>query len=628
VKLEFIDVTARNFKSFGDYDTTFPLANQGPILIKGVNGAGKSTMPGEIIIWALFGRLSNVPSPADSVINWETGHSCMVHLRMADGYEIVRTRKMDRHSDLLILKDGEPVPDGDSTNADAQKTLNRLFDLDFNTFISSFYFGQSSESYLSLSSAKQKKVIEKVFGISGLRFYAEAAKSKLADVESAQTTVVREIKANEDVLIAKRSQRDELEQRRKDAERLKTDKITELSKELKAVRGKKHKPINIEVLESQWATINEAEEKIKVLDAQLKAIDDDMRSQSTKKLEFKGARLAADSLRHKVDVDKTALERDIRRWDKMRDTECPTCEQPVRKGQVDKKIQQLRKAIEPGMKKLEAESQQLNARLDLMDSNIERVDKLIATLSKKRDKLAITIGELRTVLDQAKRGKQTISEAKSHNLLISQQQETINRISGLIEEEKSREDPYAKMISQIEKAITTAMHKAADLEQNQSQLDSLASHLMYIHKAYSDKRRIRAYVIAGYLSVLNDRLTYYYNALGIDTDMKFNEMLQFKSDKWPYNLHSGGERKRFDLAVMCALNDTFVAMHGQQSNVQILDEIDKDLDNDGVDQYVKLIIDDLAHRIETIVVISHKDEINFAFPSQIMMTKQDNCSHM
>ena len=101
-----------------------------------------------------------------------------------------------------------------------------------------------------------------------------------------------------------------------------------------------------------------------------------------------------------------------------------------------------------------------------------------------------------------------------------------------------------------------------------------------------------------------------------------------KSDKWDYAVHSGGERKRVDLALMFALYDTCVATRGQITNLLVLDEIDKELDKSGVEDYVGLIINDLSNRVGSILCISHKEDIGYAFPAQIKIKKDNNCSRV
>ena len=118
--LELKSVKFQNFRSFGDYPTTIQLDALGPCLISGhkngdadysegnnkdSNGSGKTTCV-EAIAWCLFGRTSRRAQPGDKIINWFTGKDCIVELTFKNGDILRRTRNLDGHSDLLLIKAG------------------------------------------------------------------------------------------------------------------------------------------------------------------------------------------------------------------------------------------------------------------------------------------------------------------------------------------------------------------------------------------------------------------------------------------------------------------------------------------------------------------------------------------
>ena len=137
-KLDIEYIELRNFLSYGDYVTRLDVANLGPVLIlgdveaadegSGSNGAGKSSLL-TAFIWCLFGRTIANPNPGDNVVNWYTKRNCYVKIKTADGYEIIRTRNFDGHSELILRKDGDD--ETQSTNTNAQKRLQEMFGLDY-----------------------------------------------------------------------------------------------------------------------------------------------------------------------------------------------------------------------------------------------------------------------------------------------------------------------------------------------------------------------------------------------------------------------------------------------------------------------------------------------------------------
>jgi len=203
--LKLKTVTIRNFRSYGDYDTTLRLDNLGPVLISGEiddptkrNGAGKSTLV-DAIIWCLFGKLPSKDRPADFVINWDTKQNCSVTLETSEGYTIQRTRNVDGHNDLLIKGNGVDITD--STNDKAQQHIKRLFGLDFDIFMNSTFFAQFNKAFLELSDVKRKQSLERILGLSKFAHYVDVATEKIKAIELEQAKSKVELEQRErDVL--------------------------------------------------------------------------------------------------------------------------------------------------------------------------------------------------------------------------------------------------------------------------------------------------------------------------------------------------------------------------------------------------------------------------------------------
>lgn len=190
--LNIKELKIRNFRSYGDYDTILRLDNLGPALIVGElddvsesNGAGKTSIV-DALVWCLFGRVPTKDKPGDAVVNWESKKDCSVSITTADGYIVTRTRGVDGHDDLLVHN-----PDGKeeslSTNPNTQQYLNKLFNLDYDIFMSSVFFGQFSKPFLELPDQKRKKALERMLHLTKYDVYAEVAKEKAATLELEQT---------------------------------------------------------------------------------------------------------------------------------------------------------------------------------------------------------------------------------------------------------------------------------------------------------------------------------------------------------------------------------------------------------------------------------------------------------
>jgi DNA repair exonuclease SbcCD ATPase subunit len=180
-----------NFLSYGDYESSLDLLSLGPVLIIGSkdgrpdesNGTGKSGIT-IAIIWCLFGRTPRKSSPGDKVINFTTKKECYVRITTTDGWTITRTRNLNGHDDLLINKDGKDITL--STNKNAQQLLNKLFNLDYEIFTSSMFFGQRTQSFLDMSDVKRKSALERMLGLNRLNVWGDIAKEKRTAIEIEQ----------------------------------------------------------------------------------------------------------------------------------------------------------------------------------------------------------------------------------------------------------------------------------------------------------------------------------------------------------------------------------------------------------------------------------------------------------
>lgn len=205
--IDIKEVIWTNFLGYGDYKNSISFDNvKGACLIEGeiegneereegdekLNGAGKSSII-EAITWGLFGNLTQRENPGDRVINWHTGKNCRVSIKTNDGYEIVRMRKYNGLTEVLVLKNGEDVTR--STSIPAQDFINENFGVDYYTFMRSSIFGQKSSGFLELSDVKIRKVMESLMGISDLSPIVKTAKGKVDGIDNELSFINSEIES-------------------------------------------------------------------------------------------------------------------------------------------------------------------------------------------------------------------------------------------------------------------------------------------------------------------------------------------------------------------------------------------------------------------------------------------------
>lgn len=185
------EITWENFLGYGDYTSKLNFGDyKGICLIEGehdgnesredgdekLNGSGKSTII-EAITWGLFGNLTKSINPGDKVVNWFTGKNCKVRIKTKDGYEIIRLRNYNGMTETLLFKDGDDITR--STSKPIQQFINETFSIDYNIFIRSRIFSQSSVGFMQLSESKMRSVLEKMMYVDNISPIATTAKYKV-----------------------------------------------------------------------------------------------------------------------------------------------------------------------------------------------------------------------------------------------------------------------------------------------------------------------------------------------------------------------------------------------------------------------------------------------------------------
>lgn len=702
--VEYIEI--RNFLSYGDYVTKLEVANLGPVLILGKidsdeagmsNGAGKSSLL-SAFIWCLFGRSIINPSPGDKVINWHVGKNCYVKLKTADGWEIIRTRGCDNHSELLIQKDGDDQTK--STNQNAQKKLEELFGLDYDIFISSVFCGQFGKSFLEMTPIKRKETIERLLGLDKLNQYADMAKAKSTQAEQEQEVARARIDLYKADIERQQSRIKEgfkskysFEAQREERKSAIKSKIKELIESVQSIEAP-----DLKKLEEKWRLVNSINKKleeyqtlIKENQLEINLLDNaisraeatfsrieapqsvpnlpdletrhkffDAASKKLRELRDTASKLKTDVLIK--DKEKASLEAVIERWENKTNSQCESCGQEISPSHTEIKISSFSKLLEKAelernlsssqLSKLEAAMRTLEA-VEAPSMSLEEAKRILDFSAKREEEVSL----LKNQLLQDKTKKQNLLSATDDlKLMVAQTAGKLIKLKPAITLEHANQlhfrlcslrereselnnqlnridqeiNPYLKIIADLEEGLKAVNLELQDQEDIIKQLDILYSHYRYIYKSYSDRTKIKSWMLSELIPFLNDRVHYYLDKLGVEIAVTFNSTLGTETDKWDYDFCSGGERKRIDLAIMFGLYDLYVSLYGQQCNIMVLDEVDSRLDPRGVESFADIVNDictnDERPKPSTVFVISHKQELESMFPSQITIRKTGDFS--
>jgi DNA repair exonuclease SbcCD ATPase subunit len=606
--LELESVSFKNFMSYGDYLTTIKLSDLGQCLIVGEvageedsqklydtqefvedksrtksNGAGKSCIP-NAIMWCLFGKTMHSSNPGDKVINFYTGKDCSVTVKLKSGDIITRTRNTDGKNELIYVKDGDENKfnaDTLSTIKNQQAQLNKIFNLDWDLFCGSAFFTQYGKPWLEMADQSRKKAIERILHVDRFSYYASVAKSKCNKIDNMvesnkskiQTISVNVQTLGEEITRILSSSKNFESNRKTRLESATLLLNTEIQKQFDLVLP------DLDKLRAKWGIINKIKQKLKDLRLERQNHDDAHRSGSLK-------------TQH--------LEERIKLWQQKAGAICTECEREVSASHTDDKIKPL-------YDKLQSKQNQLNEIATEIDKLKQVIKQIIKTLEDKSPD--ITLPDAENVHNQWQR----------HAI-------EIKRIKTRIEEIKSESNPHSESVSTVRGKIEELNTQKSNIEKEVKRDTLLQSHYYYIYKAYNDRSKIKSYVFEEHIPFINDRLKHYFDVFGLDVQVSLTKSLSVSSNMWGYEFQSGGERKRTDVAFMLAMYDLHEQMYGRQCNVLVLDEVDGRMDDDGIDALINIIKNDLSSKVESVLIISHRNMMHDIFPQELRVKRSNRFS--
>lgn len=594
--LEIKSASWSNFMSYGDYETHIELAELGQCLITGVveddsgtkarsNGAGKSTIP-NVIQWVLFGRTMHSHNPGDNVINYHTGKECWAKVEFKNSDYIIRARKINGENELIFGREGDETKFTSgtlSTSKNQQLLLNRRFGLDYELFCASVFFNQYNKPWMEMADATRKKALERILHVDKFTAYAQVAKVKVdrtdKDVQTLRSQITSEKNRIEQLtkdIDDAAANKSKFEEQRQD----KRNRLLKLADDEQAALDLITRP-DLEKCKKKWELIRQVEKHIAKMRDDYNVLVTDQ----------------SKAIGQLNDVDEQ-----IKNWQKKQGKVCTSCAQEVNKDHVC-------------------------AKLDPINEKKKALTDQIAALKAKSDSLILKINESKKALDE-KKPAMTVIDAESIIRDIARQEERIKKNKNDADSVLSEVNPYDSIVEKYESQLEKSKKEIEDREIKIEKLNIIQQHYQYVYKSYNDRNKIKGYVFREHVPYINGRLKYYFEIFGLDIKISLTDSLTIDSNLWGYEFQSGGERKRTDVAFMLATFDFHERMYGRQCNLMVLDEVDGRMDDDGIDALVSIIKGELASKVETVLVISHRDMMFDTFDKEIKVVRKDRFSYL
>lgn len=600
--LEIAEWSWSNFLSYGDYLNTVSLNSMKQCLISGIienedgelldnksNGAGKSAII-TALQWILFGRTSHNPNPGDKILNRHTKGDCWGRVVLTNGDSIYRIRRRDGSTEVTYNHSGLEecvIADTLSTLKAQQARINQVFKLDWDLFSKTVFFSMFHKPWLQMPDQQRKNTLEKLFRLDRFKYYSNSAANRSA-------SACAELEKNRSVLDAK------LQNLNQNLANLQQQKDI-------IVRFEEHRNNRLDSqrliltnLHNSLATVpNYDYPSMKELWDKYNVMVNDYRSKTN---ELNRILQSNNSKLYSIDAEINQLLKDVGQWKAAEGKICSSCAQVIDSKHVCNLVNPKEQRI------IELQ----NSKLVFVEQN-DKITKTVNAVNAKLESEKPTIS-LDIVVG-------CVNQANSIRNQIVSTETTINSIM-------AEQAPNDVAVTQIEQQISRIQIEIDECNVQIEHLSKLIHHYEYIKSAYSDRRKIKNSVLKDYIPFINERIDYYLDILDLDVRIKLTDSLGIESNAWTYDFQSNGERSRTDVAVMLATYDMHEQLYNRQCNILVLDEVDGLMDDSGIQSLTSIIKNDLASRVDTVFVISHRDRMKNVFGSEIIARKRGSLSYL
>jgi DNA repair exonuclease SbcCD ATPase subunit len=578
---------------------------KGVILVKGANGAGKTTMF-SALCWVLY-RVNLNDTNNDAVQTWEhlrpddyRGTRVVLDFKVGDyDYRIARhinfkgtTLGLKGGSKLMIFKkhteedafDQSHMIGEEQHKKDQQGYIERLVGLDSRMFLNSVLFGQRMSRLVSASNDEKRKLFDTLFELDFVELAKERAKEAKVTLEQSMSKLESRLAVLENQTASLREQYD------RDKELLENFDV-EKKKRVAAVKQE---------LDEVKQELKEADKEVKALEKKQPKDGDD------KKLEKLQEAVERDELYLKKDKEtlnnataryekavrehNTSLQKSARLEQEKAEVSdtCPTCEQPIQASKLKKVKAALDKQIKDEDKVQKAMEEEKNQALQEQAEAEQKVETTKGVLADSEKALKeykdSKAGEQEAVFAlRAKKGERDRLEASK------------DKIEARLKEEKAAEPPKVdlnKTITQINDNVAETKKLDKDLAAKQEELERVQ---WWITKGFGSGG-IKAFVFNAMLNQLNEYVKKYASRLGyrvkftVDMESARKSFITrcYKGDREvDYADFSGGQKQRVDVCLAFAMHD--LVSSTRSLSILVMDEIFEGLDDEGIETVFDLI---------------------------------------
>lgn len=555
----FKNVTAKNFFSVGDNPIKIQLNRSPSTLVRGQNGASKSSLFADAIYFALF-KKSFRGLTLDKMVNNINNKGCLVTVEFNIGENEYIVSRGLKPNVFTVLKNGKPLDELSGVKDFQEYLENHILGFDANSFIKTCVISSMNyKPFMKLSGPERRTLTDTLLSTSVFtemsKIHKQNHKDITVSIKDKQTDYSKEeIKRDmlkKQLVSLQESDESKKEELKEELKRL-SDVYKELHAEIQTIQ------FNQEEYDSKKAHLGKLEKykwewqnQINELNSLKKPI-----FQSEKKCSECGTMIAAENAQE----------------------------------HYDKELEKYHtKIVELGTSQRELKNVEIE--IETTKEEIKTFDSVLTEINQKNQELSFK--------------KREIISLKERYNKLSTSSENVDSVKQEIVDVSNK-------MTEVEKQLT-------QLEHEKEIADLVADAL----KDTGIKSRVIGYYIPllcdrvnHYLSVMNFNLLF-------RMDSEFNETLVTRfSDEFTYENLSGGEKQRLDLALIFAWRDIAKMKGSVDTNFLLIDELlDHALDAEGTEDVMSILAD--VCRDQNVFLISHKNNLEDKVFSVIEIYKEN-----
>lgn len=579
----FNNIWMQNFISIGENAIKISLRDNPTTLIKGTNGAGKTTIL-DGTSYALFGKPLR-PVKLGQLVNSINKRKMLVKCNFTVNginYEVHRGQKP---AIFEIYKDGEQV-DALASVKDLQEKLEvDILGTNYKTFTQVITVASTGHKrFMELTPSERRVVVEQMLDIEVISAMSEKLKERYKAVRQKSSMIDGKLnRINQSI----ESQKRLIES----VSSVSDEQIKTIDEQMVVLKGKDKELKDLlmslkiehdgEIAKMPDVNIAELNEAKSVLDKYI--IDSNIDASEALRLASEAKNLAMFYTNN---------------------DSCDRCSQPIDVNFKQITIQNLKKTHDTNS------ILAANAYKEVEDhrDKLAKIQENLGVLSNWQQSCQLIINKANNIQLDIKNNQDHVRG------LIDQKQTLINKGN---QDTQSYYDELDKLNNEVKEVIDTRAEITEEME-----LCNLCSEML------KDKG-LKAKIIKQYLPVINQSINDLLDVMGAHysfvLDDQFNETIKSRyRDTFSYGSFSNGEKQRIDSAILFMWRKLAESKNTVSSNLLILDEVlDGSLDKDGIDNLFEIFA---TIPNSNIFIISHRPEIVDRFDSTIEVSKVGNFS--